>query len=419
MKLSTRYNRINLLASILIFLGGCLIFYFVLSYVLTRQLDKSLRSERAEILQYTQEHNQLPEIVNTIDQQTQFTPTKASINKPTYTSIKIWNERENEYELARSLTFNIIANGKSFTAIVTKSQMESEELLKLIIVIATIMVGVIITANFIINRIILRKLWQPFFDTVNNISLFQLSKRQLLKLPTTNIDEFNLLNSSFNTMTKTVAHEYETLKEFTGNAAHEMQTPLAVIANTTDALMQDELVLQNHHQSIAIIEQSVNKLSRLNQSLLLLAKIENQRFSLTETIAWDELIQQKLQELQELITSQKIQLTVAIEPVVTQFHHHLADVMISNLINNAIRYNIQNGSIIISLQNNQLSITNTSDLPDLSADKIGNRFYRHPATKPSGNGLGLSIVKQICEVAGYKFQYQHDGNQHHFNIYFK
>jgi signal transduction histidine kinase len=219
-------------------------------------------------------------------------------------------------------------------------------------------------------------------------------------------------------MTKTVAHEYETLKEFTGNAAHEMQTPLAVIANTTDTLMQDELVLKNHHQSIGIIEHSVNKLSRLNQSLLLLAKIENERFSLNETVAWNKLIEEKIEELHELIASQNIQLTVMLEPVVTQFHHHLADIIISNLVNNAIRYNIENGSISINLKTNQLIIANTSHLPDLDAAKVGNRFYRHPATKPDGNGLGLSIVKQICTVAGYTFTYHFKDNQHYLSIGF-
>lgn len=418
MKLSTRYNRINITSSILIFLIGCLVFYFVLSYVLIRQLDKSLRSERTEIIQFAAEHNQLPEIVNTIEQQIHFEPTTTLVNRSVFASKKVWIAHEKEFELSRSLTFGISVGGKNYIATVTKSQMEAEELLKLMIAIATIMIGIIIVANFIINKIILRKLWQPFYYTITNISAFQLSKKQVLQLPVTKIEEFDLLNSSFNAMAKTVATEYESLKEFTSNAAHEMQTPLAVIANTTDALMQDELVLQKHHQSIAIIEQSVSKLSKLHQSLLLLAKIENQHFSLTETVNWHDLITLKLQELQELITAQKLQLHTQLQPQNTQFHTHLADIIISNLLNNAIRYNIRNGSITVHLTNKQLAVCNTSLLPDLDASKVGNRFYRHPATKPNGNGLGLSIVKQICEVANYQFQYSYTAQQHIFTISF-
>ncbi len=418
MKLFTKYNRINVVASILIFFVGCLAFYAVLNYVLIRQLDKTLRSEQSEILQYAKEHTELPEIVNTNEQEINFIPIVVPISKSIYSSDKVWDKREGEKEWKRMLVFNVAIAGKNYKAVVIKSQVETEELLTLIIGLAVGMIALIIAANYFINKLILRKLWQPFYVTINQIGDYQLSKRQTLPQPNTTIDEFNLLNSNFNNMTQKIEHEYETLKEFTGNAAHEMQTPLAVIANNTDALMQDDLVLKNHHQTIAIIEQSVSRLSRLNQSLLLLTKIENQRFALNETVQWDELVQQKVDELQELITSQGLQIMVEAEPVATQFSHHLADIVISNLINNAIRYNIKNGSITINLKNKQLVIANTSNLPPLDADKIGTRFYRHPATKLDGNGLGLSIVKQICSVGGYNFKYNYDEPEHCFTINF-
>lgn len=418
MKLFTKYNRINVVASILIFFVGCLAFYVVLNYVLIRQLDKTLRSEKSEILQYAKEHNELPEIVNTNEQKINYIPIEAPIIKPIYLSSKVWDEREGEKEWKRTLVFNVAIAGKNYKAVVIKSQVETEELLSLIIGLAVGMIALIITANYFINKIVLRKLWQPFYDTINRIGDYQLSKRQALQLPVTAIDEFNLLNDNFNNMTQKIEHEYETLKEFTGNAAHEMQTPLAVIAHNTDALMQDEFVLKNHHQTIAIIEQSINRLSRLNQSLLLLTKIDNQRFALNETVQWQELVQQKVDELQELITSQGLQIMVDFEQVATQFNHHLADIVISNLINNAIRYNVSNGSITISLKNNQLVIANTSNLSALAIEKIGTRFYRHPATKLDGNGLGLSIVKQICNVAGYQFVYNYIDLEHQFIIIF-
>ena len=418
MKLFTKYNRINVVASILIFFIGCLAFYIVLNYVLIRQLDKTLRSEKSEILQHVKEHNELPEILNTNEQRIEFSPTKVLNTKVKYFSIKIWDTREKEKEWKRTLVFPVEVSGKNYIAIVTKSQVETEELLSLIIGLAVGMIALIIAANYFINKIVLRKLWQPFYVTINRIGNYQLSKQQTSPLPVTAIDEFNLLNDNFNNMTKKIEHEYETLKEFTGNAAHEMQTPLAVIANNAEALMQDEFVLKNHHQTIAIIEQSVNRLSRLNQSLLLLTKIENQRFALNETVQWDELVQQKVDELQELITSQGMQILLDLKPVATQFNHHLADIVINNLINNAIRYNLVNGSITISLKNNQFIIANMSDLPALDAKKIGTRFYRHPATKLDGNGLGLSIVKQICTVGGYEVAYYFKEERHYLSINF-
>ena len=418
MKLFTRYNRINVIASILIFLIGCVAFYFVISYVLVRQLDKTLHNEQTEILQYSKEHNALPEILNTTDQQIVFEPTTKLLIKPKYASHKLWDVKDKDMEWVRNLTFTVSLSDKIFKVTVTKSQMETEDLLTLILYVAISMVALIIIANFIINRRVLQKLWRPFYATIDSIEQYQLSKKTALQLPITTIDEFSLLNNSFNSMAKKVELEYEALKEFTGNAAHEMQTPLAVISNNIEALMQDELVLKNQHQAIAIIEQSVSRLSRLNQSLLLLTKIENHRFELNEVVKWDTLLTQKLAELAELLTAQQLQITINTIPITTLFHHHLADIIISNLLNNAIRYNITNGSISIQLHTNQLTISNTSLMPSLDIEKIGSRFYRHSATKPDGNGLGLSIVKQICDVAGYQFVYTYEHSQHHFAIVF-
>ena len=418
MKLFTKYNRFNVMASIIIFLIGCIAFYFVIRYVLVRQLDKTLYSEQTEILQYSKEHNALPEILNTSDQQINFEPTSTLFKKPIYASYKAWDANDKEMEWVRSLTFTVSLPHKRFKVTVIKSQMETEELLTLILYVAISMVALIITANFIINRMVLQKLWHPFYETISSIQQYQLSKTTALQLPVTSVNEFNLLNDSFNSMAKKVAYEYETLKEFTGNAAHEMQTPLAVISNNIEALMQDELVLKNQHQTIAIIEQSVNRLSRLNQSLLLLTKIENYRFQLNEVVQWDEIIQQKLTELHELIAAQDIKITLDMSSVATYFNNHLADIIINNLINNAIRYNSAMGSINITLKNNQFTISNTSFLPALDAEKVGSRFYRHSLTKPDGNGLGLSIVKQICSIANYQFIYSYKQFLHHFFITF-
>ena len=215
-----------------------------------------------------------------------------------------------------------------------------------------------------------------------------------------------------------VEADYHTLKEFTGNAAHEMQTPLAVISANTESLMQDESILRLHHESIFTIEDAVKRLSRLNHSLLLLTKIENRRFDLNEKVDWNILVQQRLNELQDLVTAQKITVQVNAAAAVTLFHQHLADILITNLVSNAIRYNFEGGIIEIQLDCRQLTVSNTSGLPALEPTKIFSRFYRHPQTKPDGNGLGLSIVQQICMLAGYDLHYQYADNRHIFSVSF-
>jgi signal transduction histidine kinase len=270
----------------------------------------------------------------------------------------------------------------------------------------------------LINCFLLKRLWQPFYQSIHTISNYNLHKQQQLDLPETNIEEFTLLNNSLKTMVHGVEQDYLTLKEFTSNAAHEMQTPLAVISANTESLIQDEALLGTHHATISSIENAGKRLSRLNQSLLLLAKIESGRFQLDEKVDWDILIKQRLQELKDMTAAQKLQVTINALPVSTVFHEHLADILISNLLGNAIRYNVENGIIEVQLDEKGISVLNTADLPALDETKIFNRFYRHPQTKAEGSGLGLSIVQQVCKLAGYTFSYRYIGGMHVFTVGF-
>ncbi len=418
MKLFTKYNRIAITTSAIIFMAGSFAFYLTLRYVMIRQLDEVLRTERAEILQYLNEHKELPEILNTNDQWSVVRRTDHPLKRMVFATERGVNPHEHEREWLRKIQFTLAVHEELYEITIYKSQEGTDGMIKLIILIAIVMIALILLAGNLINRTLLKKLWQPFYHTIDTIRQYKLTQDIALGLPQTDIEEFTLLNSSVNNMTERVQQEYQVLKEFTGNAAHEMQTPLAVIATHTDALMQDEKLLQQHAASIASIEQSVGKLSRLNQSLLLLAKIEHGRFELNQEVQWDKLLQQKLNEWQELITGRSLQVTLNSVPVVTVFHEHLADIVISNLLNNSVRYNVAGGYITIALSHDSLSVSNSSSLPALDTSKLFNRFFRQPGTEPDGNGLGLSIIKQVCELARYEITYRHDGQQHIFTIFF-
>jgi len=284
--------------------------------------------------------------------------------------------------------------------------------------IAAGMIALILLAGYLINRLIIQSIWKPFYSTINTVKQYKLTGQESLQLPEAQVSEFNLLNESLNNMTERVQKDYRVLKEFSSNAAHEMQTPLAIIRNHTEALMQDEKLLQEHNKSITTIEQSVQRLTLLNQALLLLTKIENRQFILNEEVRFDKLVSQKITELSELISAEKLRSTIELAPVTIHFHQYLAEVVIGNLLNNAIRYNKENGIIQIHLDNKSFTISNSSDLPALDKEKLYKRFYRHPETKAEGNGLGLSIVKQVCELAGYRLEYEYIDDRHIFSIRF-
>ena len=414
MKLLDKYSRLNITATILTFIIGSCTFYFLLNYILIRELDERLQAEQQEILAYVNTHKSLPDIVRTKDQFTLYEQAVAKVNTE-FTTVKL--KQNNEQEDYREIKFSLLARDKYYQVTVGTPLDETEALLQVIICVTIAMIGIILLIGFLINRIVIRRLWKPFYSTIESVKNYHLSEQQTLKLERTDIDEFSLLNQSINEMVDRIQQDYGSLKNFTGQAAHEMQTPLAVIRTKLDTLMQNEAVLEKNAQLITDIEKAVHRLSRLHQSLLLLTKVENKQFLLNEKINLDKIVTDKYEEFGEMASAMNLSIKLHIEPVVLLFHQQLAEIIISNLLNNAIRYNRPSGEIEISLNDTLLTVSNTSDKGKLDSTKLFKRFYRD-ADSSEGTGLGLSIVKQICDMAGYSITYSYYEARHEFKLNF-
>jgi two-component system sensor histidine kinase QseC len=414
MKLFTKYNRINISATIFIFLAGSVAFYFVLDYVLIRQLDASLRSEKQEIAEYIQSHHQLPEIQNTKEQWIQIIKTDQPKSVDIKRSIPIYNKSEDETEYIRQLIFQVSVNQEVYLVTVNKSETETDELLKLIILVTLSMVAMILLFNYLINRRLISSIWQPFYNTINNIKDYA-ANQQALKLSKEPIDEINLLNESLNSMTEQIHKDFYALRSFTENASHEMQTPLAIIRSKVESLYQIAEGKEMMMQQLLAIEDACLKLSKLHQSLLLLTKLENRQFILNESIQLKSILVQKCEERIELFQSKQIELHIDATEFNMHFHQHLAEILISNLLNNAIRYTAVGGTISIVLNQNFLIVSNTALSGSLDTDKVFTRFYKASDT---GTGLGLSIINEICTSAGFNIVYQFENGMHIFKIGF-
>lgn len=417
MKLFTKYNRINISATIFTFLMGSIAFYFVLDYVLTRQLKETLRSEQFEITHYVEEHNVLPEIQNTRHQWTTVERSTEKILKPHFYNISYYNEREGEMQPGLQLTFSIVVNGNNYLIKISKSQVETEDLLQLIILVTIGMIALILLLNYLINRKLVNRIWQPFYTTINHIREYQITERRTLQLSAVSIDELNLLNESLNKMTQNIYKDYTALKSFTENASHEMQTPLAVIRSKIDVLLQNTELNEKSLQQILSIEDSAQKLAKLHQSLLLLTKLENKQFVLNENVDLKKILSEKLEDREEVIASKKIELSFHASEKQFSFHQHLAEILVNNLLNNAIRYTPENGKIDIELNNESLTFSNTALQGCLDNEKLFQRFYKADHSG-DGTGLGLAIIHEIVKLAGFEIKYQFAQQQHLFIIHF-
>ncbi len=418
MKLLAKYNRINIFVTISILLISSICFYVMIRHVLVSQLDEDLKVEEQEVIDFVNANNKLPDPSNYEDQQIEFIKAGNITAEKKFTSVVLVKEdhKHKEEELYRQYGFSIAVNGERYTVLIRKSQEQTEDLIKIIAWITSGIVVLLLFILFFINRFLLSRLWQPFNNTLVQLKQFNLSAKNNVQLQPTSTTEFAELNKTVQVMTERAKQDYESLKNFTDNASHEMQTPLAIINSKLDVLIQDESLSEFQMRQLQGVYDALDRLSNLNQSLLLLTKIENSQFNEQENISLDGLVREKLIQFEELSAARKLVITANIQPVNISGNKKLNDILIGNLLNNAIRYNVAGGSITVKLDADELIISNSSFLPALDAEQVFQRFYRHADTKQDGNGLGLSIVKQICTMAGYNISYSYFNNLHEFKI---
>lgn len=249
----------------------------------------------------------------------------------------------------------------------------------------------------LINKKLTKRVWSKFEKNLQSISNYDFNTNDKLQLKPTGINEFDQLNKIVASLTNKLNTDYIALKDFADNASHEMQSPLAVIKMNLETILQKELP-KNISKKVYISYQYINKLQKLNKSLLLLTKIDNNQFIDFQTIDLSTLISQKLEEFFPLTKAMNLKIdsnltdefNIKIDPV-------LADVLVNNLLSNAINHNIEGGSIAISSKLNSLLIANSTTNITSNVEELFNRFKKGNINTESV-GLGLSIIKKITDL---------------------
>jgi len=272
--------------------------------------------------------------------------------------------------------------------------------------------AILLLCSFLISQ----WLFQPFQKTLEKIKGFNIKQDAPLQLATTSTKEFQQLNEFVEHMTAKANRDYQTLKEFSENAAHEIQTPLAIAKGKLELLMEQESLASEQLQMVQDAQLSLTKLSRLGHSLTLLTKIENKEFVNQKIVDFSNIVQSNVRSFKEIASLKALEMSANIqEAVFVKLHPSLADILVGNLLKNAIRHNIEKGWIQIDLSKQQLSIKNSGQPPSIPTNHLFERF-RKSNQSSSSLGLGLAIVKKICEVSGYKASYQFQQGVHHLTV---
>ncbi|PTS89924.1 sensor histidine kinase [Flavobacterium sp. HMWF030] len=261
------------------------------------------------------------------------------------------------------------------------------------------------------------KRWKPFYDTLDQIHEFEIDKNKPPHFLETDIDEFERLNRSLEALIEKNTAIYKSQREFVENAAHELQTPLALFQNKIDTLFQMRLD-RDQTRVLGALSRDVAKLNRLNKNLLLLSKIEHEIYLEKTSLSVNEHIEKHL----DFFTEQAGQKWVAINVQLSQrleieANPVLAEILINNLVLNAIRHNRTEGNIIIRTLDRELMVLNTGKAEPLPIEKLFGRFFSSGASA-NGSGLGLAIIRKITEISGWKISYSYYNDFHCFSVKF-
>jgi signal transduction histidine kinase len=416
LKLLDKYNRISLITTILVIIITGFVYYFTISYILTDQVDKDLVVEENEIFDYVKANQQLPQIFKSDDLKITFKPAGKETVQRQFVNINYWNEKDHDRESGRGLISSVVVKGINYHITIIESKVETEDLIQLIFLITLGIILVLIIVLIVINRLVIRNLWLPFYDMLAQIKLFNLTDHDSIDGLQTNIEEFKDMNQEISAMSTRVRQDYQELKSFVENASHELMTPIAVMNSKLDTLIQTSNLTEKQGELINDVYNTVGKLTRLNKAMLLLTKIENKLINDQEQVAVKTAVEDALNEFQEIFAAKELHLHSQLEDIQATASKAVLDILLNNLLTNAVRHNLPGGDIYITLANSKLIISNTGKPVALDAQQVFQRFHKAPESE--GSGLGLTLARQICENYGLSLTYSYAQNMHTFTVGF-
>ncbi|MEO6722649.1 MAG: HAMP domain-containing sensor histidine kinase [Ferruginibacter sp.] len=236
-------------------------------------------------------------------------------------------------------------------------------------------------------------------------------KESLTPVRTTTSD-FKYLDSSLIHLMEKIHEAFDKEREFTSNASHELMTPISILQTNIENMMVDELIGEQQQERISAMMKTLNRLKKIVHSLLYISRIENDQFVKTDTVNLHKVVTEVMDELSHRLEINQLTFTNNVSKTanVKKVNHDLIFQLLYNLINNAIRYNKQNGSIDITggyeaegAYTLRVKDTGIGIKPEELAT-IFNRFKKSGNTTGEGYGLGLSIVKSIAQYHGFEIR---------------
>jgi heavy metal sensor kinase len=230
-------------------------------------------------------------------------------------------------------------------------------------------------------------------------------------------DELGHLATTFNRMLDRVDNAFEQQRRFMADASHELRTPVAILRGEADiALSSDGRTREDYRGALVVTRDAADRLSRTVNDIFLLARVDaSQVPTAPAPLYLDELVADTCRAMRSLAAQRSVTLTCEASGEIAYVGDTvLLERLVMNLVDNAIKYSDDGGTVDVHLDRNATSIrlvvTNGGrGIPEEARRHVFDRFYRVDAartraaggaTASSGSGLGLAIAKWIAEVHG-------------------
>ncbi|MBC7616424.1 MAG: HAMP domain-containing histidine kinase [Pedobacter sp.] len=415
MKLQFKLALYNILvkAATIVFLGILIVIF--IKNISISHIQARLKEKRTKIIS----HLSAPEIIDFLARQGNYTDynllreeyfTLAKIPKISTSKEKFTTEeRTIEGDI---LTYEILMqdfnhNGAHYRlelgeALTTVDLLE-ETILKFTLIILVVSAIITLSTDLVFSKYLLSPFYKIIDEKINKVN--DPIHFSYIPIKTTTTD-FVLLDESISMLMNKLKMFMLTEKEFIANVSHELLTPISILMVRMENLLNEENLSTDGENKIFANLKTLNRLKSIINSLLMISKIEHHQYSRADTISIRDVITDVVNELDHRLLMKNLSIAVSLpKDFIFTGNASLINILITNLISNAIKYNVEKGKIVISsnFDNRFFELLISDTGIGIEAGQLGQIFERFEQLnrgEEGGHGLGLAIVKHIADFHG-------------------
>lgn len=414
---------IHLLTGILVVLSGWAVcFYIAIVDEINDEIDDSLEDYSELIIIRSLAGKELPSSDSGSNNQyflrevsETYVRTRERIR---YQDTMVYIAEKKETEPARILT-TIFRNdaGQYYELSVSTPTIEKQDLRESIFYLLIGLFVILLVTILIINIWVFYRSMKPFYVLLHWLGDYRLGQTHKPLYNPTHTSEFQKLNDTVIRFAQHSEEVFQQQKQFIGNASHEIQTPLAVCRNRLEMLMEDETLTEQQLGEIIKTYETLEYVSKLNKSLLLLSKIDNHQYSETSQVCLNDVLHSLIPDFEEVYAFKEVSLSLEENArLCADMNEVLATVLMTNLLKNAFVHNVEGGSIRITINRDSICFSNTGTLVALDEKRVFERFYQGNK-KEGSTGLGLAIANAVCRQFKLELKYVFKDGMHQFWVH--